>query len=171
MSLLIFIAAMASLVAIAILIPVKIEKRRQLNKYGMSRNEFSDMSDAAMDIIQDYRSLPKDNRPIDNINSLLLALDAKFGVKTVDGHIQGKHSTHGVAFDVNWYCRHPSSCEFKEYHELHNGICEVKEAVAEQNHALLMSQMKGGLDAVKSLTEQLRVEHEIITETTRELTS
>lgn len=139
-------------------------------QYGISAGKAQALSWPAQQIVKEYNSLPKANRPYTNIYRVVDALDTKFGEERATKHFYepypGRNSTH-----YNWNAhRCYRQCDLGEYMALHNGIVEINDALVKQEHALKIAAVSGSLSEARELAERMREETKLINTVTRELT-
>ena len=152
-------------------------------RFQLSGSEFSQLSWPSQQIMKLYNSLPAGNRPAGNIYSELRALDTQYEVDRVNQHFQEeyyKSDSYGYrtrayrpGWDTGYSCRDYENklrCGFREYHQIHDEIKSIKDALTTQEKALRVAAVQGNLDSARQLVETLRQERTIIEETTRELT-
>lgn len=128
-----------------------------------------ELSWPAQQILNKYNSLPVENRPYDNIVDLLSALDVKHGRKEADGHFKD-YGYYTWNCDCWRYRYGDNKCKYQEYKDILDLVQEIADALAEQKHALAVAQVQHHLEDIKTLTERLRGEKEIVTSVTKELT-
>lgn len=147
----------------------------------------SRLSAPAKSVMKSWDELSDDNRPDEDILSMLKALDLKYGITTVNNHFRvsemgnysyerdgGRYPSLFDTYKFSWKsldgCDHGKRCRFSEYKALADSINGVVKAAKEQAHALEISGVQHNLDAVARVTERMRSEREIIESVTKELT-
>lgn len=131
------------------------------------------LSQPSKRLLKEYAQLPKESQRIDDLKSVLVALDTKHGVLNVNNHFRTSlYPESGFTWYPWNFSRHAScpSCAFKDYHKIHGEIESIKEAIAEQEKALAVSKVQYSLDRLQEIHETLRTEYIIIREVTKELT-
>lgn len=152
------------LIIIGILVGYSIFKIRHRDQTSLSG-----MSWPARQIVKQYENLPAANRPWGNIEYIVKALDIKHEVSKVNYHFE-KYNGWDKS-EYSWRgCYNTRSCEFQEYHSLHDELDKTLDALQKQEHALKVAGVTDGLAAAHQLMESLRQEQKIISETTKELT-
>lgn len=139
-------------------------------KYGISAKKAQALSWPAQEIVKEYKALPKANRPYTNIHRVVSALDVKFGVESATSHFYDRYPDRGVCH-YNWDShRCYRGCQMAEYVALHEGMVEIREALADQEKALQIAAVSGSLSEAKELAERMRQERDLIETVTQELT-
>lgn len=167
MSIFAFIMLVAAIITLSIVTPVEISRRKT---YGLGRKERKSLSRPSLMLVKEYRALPLNNRPYENILNIVKALDVKYGIKEVTSHFSRSGYEGGSVHTWNCRCYRAEVCPHKEYLYLHGGISKIAEAIADQQHALEVAGVEDGLSEVEELTNRLREEHEIIQQVTSALT-
>lgn len=145
-------------------------------KYGLSPAKYKALSAPSKQILQEYRALPEQNRPVPNIYNILTALDTKH--RDATAHFMRSRYSYAKSKEIHsftWDCgcydyRGREACGHTEYKNIHNGIKEVTEKLATQKRQIELARVEGGLQDAKELTERLRDERNLIHEVTQELT-
>lgn len=149
-------------------------------------NERKGLSAPAKSVMKSWDELSDDNRPDEDILSMLRALDIKYGVTAVNNHFRvsdignysyehdgGRYTSLFENYKFSWKsldgCDHGKRCKFPEYKALADSINGVVKAAKEQAHALEISGVQHNLDAITRVTERMRSEREIIESVTKEL--
>lgn len=136
--------------------------------YGLEAKKKKELSEPSKQILKQYRRLPVENRPYANLPHILEAMDIKYGKDSVNEHFRKFNGT-GYVFKWDCSCWRGSACLYKDYRDIYSGITEIQQALVNQEHAASVAAVEGGLSAVKSFTEELRKERDLINDTTKQL--
>ena len=138
--------------------------------HGHSTKEIKSLSSAARQLLVEYRKMPADLRPNVDMFDIVAALDIKYGVGHVTRHFSETVYNGGTVF--SWNCRtHAGPCSrYPEYVNIKNEMDALRQAKADQEHALKMSGAAHGLAEAQNMIDWLRQERELVNEVTKELT-
>ena len=119
------------------------------------------LSEPAKKLVEEYNSLPLDNRPFSDIEALVIALDEKTDYpKEWNPHFSRSSVYSGSVF--TWKDRAPScphvKCKYAGYYSLHKAISVVKESLARKERAIKDAELAPTMDVIKELEERLRAE-------------
>lgn len=129
----------------------------------------------ARQIVKDYFGLPAEHRPWSDIESIVRALDVKYGLEKIERHMAvGGYSSYKTNI-YTWSCcfNIRNDCPVKAYHEIHNEINSIHNAIKDREHELKVAEVQGDLDDVQQLLSSLGEEAKVInegTESIREIT-
>lgn len=133
---------------------------------GLTGKEYRSLSWPSQEIMREYHSLPEDNRPHGDMFSIVKSLDISHGADAAT-----KHFTRWMAEGIRktWACGQYHCGVFKQYHDLHESILKVKDALEAQRRefaiaAIGASDVKGTVDA---LNEEAKSIKQITTEVLR----
>lgn len=132
------------------------------------------MSWPARTILEAYNDLPLDNRPYDDIENLLKALDIKYNMGRTDRHFKLINPRTGLGFH-EWHHKyrnngcHDEVCPYHEYKDMFDAISVIKTRLREQEHAFRVAGVQNDLNMVEELMNRLRTEEGLINEVTQEL--
>jgi hypothetical protein len=144
-------------------------------KYGLKIGEVSTFSWPAQRILEEYTKLPEANRPYANLTYILQAMDTKYLLKKVNDHFSSfpyyTEGTRVFKWDIHSVGSCPETCTFRPYRDLYDGIKSIREALAEQQHALAIAGVADGLSSAEQMLERLREESRMVREVTKELTA
>lgn len=142
-------------------------------RYALPHRQVSELSIASKRLIQQYRTLPEENRPYANISNIVKALDVKYGVKEVNDHFRVRDFD---AFRFGWECecvrysyRNKRCTYMSEYAEMHKAMEDITESLKARDHAIELRAVEEGLSQAKEFAAELRREKEIIASVTKEL--
>lgn len=134
--------------------------RKALTPPGQSKPN-QELSAPSKLIMEAYNRLPKDSRPIEDIHSVLVALDERF---KYTGNSPGNHfydwgayAADRVSLTPSRYCSH-KNCEYKDYVKLYNQLLELHGSVLAQKQAELDAVNSGKMMELEELKERLNEE-------------
>jgi hypothetical protein len=143
-------------------------------------------------VVKAYEELPDTYRPSFDIESAVRALDFKCNIDAVNNHFPYHEVRNGVSRIIcpcisgrsngrsyqNDRPRHDKCQRFSEYTDLYDEMYAIKreitsqaKALEAQERAVKLAGMRSDLDSVKSITEALRQERSLISDTTSEIRS
>lgn len=147
-----------------------------IQPHQIAQKHFNALSPVAKQLVKEYKSLPVESRPVENIIPLVRSLDetTRDPLKR-DRHFDKnwlnaakyQNGPYHFTWDTRYGCRH-DSCNYSEYGKLHNLIQDVHDSIVAKELAVIESNNSSTKDMAKELEAGLRREIELNKEFVRE---